>query len=210
MMFGPFPDCASLHPGYGYERKGGLHFADRMKLLNQFNGQITSDFQKWCQAPFAKIFRFAPDPNQFTDSHCLGPHRGALRTSRNAGRDAVDAAASGEQQRAGRMALTRTAKSCRSGAPMPASSLREHAQATVSNKPGHRGEHEVSRKTIARGMPGRSGVTVVTNSCVCFFTHEAAGALGTRHSLRPLFSERRNSFCKNSGEIAPRDRGVAS
>jgi len=24
----------------------------------------------------------------------------------------------------------------------------------VSNKPGHRGEHEVSRKTIARGMPG--------------------------------------------------------
>src|SRR5205809_4800928 len=38
---------------------------------------------------------------------------------------------------------------------------------TVSNKPGHRGEREVSRKTIARGMPGRSGVTVVT-TLVCF------------------------------------------
>jgi len=25
---------------------------------------------------------------------------------------------------------------------------------TVSNKPGHRGEREVSRKTIARGVPG--------------------------------------------------------
>src|SRR5258708_28000970 len=37
---------------------------------------------------------------------------------------------------------------------MLASSLREEAQATVSNKPGHRGEREVSRKTIARGMPG--------------------------------------------------------
>src|SRR5213083_2172308 len=37
---------------------------------------------------------------------------------------------------------------------MLASSLREEAQATVSNKPGHRGEHEISRKTIARGMPG--------------------------------------------------------
>src|SRR6266404_9251307 len=37
---------------------------------------------------------------------------------------------------------------------MPASSLREEAQATVSNKHGHRGEREVSRKTIARGMPG--------------------------------------------------------
>ena len=48
----------------------------------------------------------------------------------------------------------RTAKSCRSDAPRLASSLREAAQATVSNKHGHRGEHEVSRKTIARGMPG--------------------------------------------------------
>src|SRR6476646_1111130 len=33
---------------------------------------------------------------------------------------------------------------------------------TVSNKPGHRGDHEVRRKTIARGMPGRSGEPVVT------------------------------------------------
>ena len=33
---------------------------------------------------------------------------------------------------------------------------------TVANKPGHRGEHEVSRKTIARGVPGNPGVTVVT------------------------------------------------
>src|SRR5439155_12454330 len=37
---------------------------------------------------------------------------------------------------------------------MLASSLREEAQMTVSNKPGHRGEREVSRKTIARGVPG--------------------------------------------------------
>src|SRR5258705_9083281 len=72
----------------------------------------------------------------------------------NAERDAVDAAASGARKRAGRMTLMRTAKSCRSDAPMLASSLREEAQATVSNKPGHRGEREVSRKTIARGMPG--------------------------------------------------------
>jgi hypothetical protein len=67
------------------------------------------------------------------------------------------------------MMLKRTAKSCRSGAPMLASSLREDAQATVSNKPGHRGEREVSRKTIARGMPGRSGVTVVT--MLVYFFH---------------------------------------
>src|SRR6266404_5243150 len=52
------------------------------------------------------------------------------------------------------MMLMRTAKSCGSDAPGLASSLREEAQMTVSNKPGHRGEREVSRKTIARGMPG--------------------------------------------------------
>src|SRR5260221_1986120 len=42
---------------------------------------------------------------------------------------------------------------------------------TVSIKRGHRGEHEVSRKTIARGMPGVSGVTVVTMLVCLFFLH---------------------------------------
>src|SRR5258707_11795846 len=69
------------------------------------------------------------------------------------------------------MMLKRTAKSCRSGTPMLVLSLREEAQATVSNKPGHRGEREVSRKTIARGMPGETGVTVVTTLVCLFFYH---------------------------------------
>jgi hypothetical protein len=81
---------------------------------------------------------------------------------------------------------------------MPASSLREEAQATVSNKHGHREEHEVSRKTIARGMPGRSGVTVVTTLVCLFFTHEAAGASRARHSLRPLNLRRRDIDGKTS------------
>src|ERR1700676_5784632 len=34
-----------------------------------------------CPAPFAKIFLFSPDPNQFTDSHRLVPTRGADRAS---------------------------------------------------------------------------------------------------------------------------------
>jgi hypothetical protein len=48
---------------------------------------------------------------------------------------------------------------------------------------------------------------VVTNSCVCFFTHEAAGALGARHSLRPLISEG-GTFLANLARIARRDREV--
>src|SRR6478735_3177295 len=141
--------------------------------------QIISEIRK---------FRLPTDPNHFYIPHCPGPQRGrfANRHGRWAG-DAVDAAASGERKRARRMMLKRTAKSCRSDAPMLASSLREEAQATVSNKPGHRGEHEVSRKTIARGMPGCSGVTVVTTlGCLFSFGPEAAGASCARHSLRPL------------------------
>jgi hypothetical protein len=40
-------------------------------------------------------------------------------------------------------------------------------QATVATKPGHRGEYEGNRKTIARGMPECLGVPVVT-TLVCF------------------------------------------
>src|SRR6266404_2390396 len=87
----------------------------------------------------------------------------------NAGRDAVDAAA-----RETNAVCWRTAKSCGSDAPGLASSLREEAQMTVATKPGHRGEREVSRKTIARGMPGRSGVTVVT-MLVCFVLFRTRG-----------------------------------
>ena len=52
------------------------------------------------------------------------------------------------------MALKRTAKSCGPDAPTLVSSLRYEAQATVAKEPGHRGEHEVSRKTIRAGKTG--------------------------------------------------------
>jgi hypothetical protein len=43
----------------------------------------------------SKIFCFSANPNQMHIPDILS-HRGALRTSRNAGRDAVDAAAPDE------------------------------------------------------------------------------------------------------------------
>src|SRR5260370_2321066 len=83
----------------------------------------------------------------------------------------------------------RMAKSCGSGAPGLASSRREEAQATVTTKPGHRGEREVSRKTIARGMPGDFRCDRGDYARVLFsFACEAAGASSARHSLRPLIS----------------------
>src|SRR6202163_1781354 len=51
----------------------------------------------------------------------------------------------------------------------------------------------------ACGNAGCSGATVVTTLvCYLHFAHEAAGAAGTRHSPRPLFSKGA-SFKHNSG-----------
>src|SRR5579872_7520390 len=64
-------------------------------------------------------------------------------------------------------------------------------------------------KTIARGMPGRTGVTVVTMLvCLFYFAYEAAGALVARHSLRPL--ARGKGFLQRLGHVVPREGVSAS
>ena len=86
------------------------------------------------------------------------------------------------------MALTRTAKSCGSDAPMLASSLREEAQATVSNK-------LVTGKSTKETVKPLRGECRVDFRCdrgdyarvlTSLIAREASGALGARHSLRPL------------------------
>jgi hypothetical protein len=51
------------------------------------------------------------------------------------------------------------------GAPTLALSLRDDLQATVANKPGHRKEHVISRKTVVQGMPVDPAKPVVTAAC---------------------------------------------
>src|SRR5258707_1033293 len=160
---------------------------------------VHGDYRR-CQAEIPRIVlsKF-PRPALYSD--LVPPPLRGVRTSRTRGGMRWTLAA-----RETSAACWRTAKSCRSDAPMLASSLREAAQATVSNKPGHRGEREVSRKTIARGMPGRSGVTVVTMLvCLFYFACEAAGASRARHSLRPLISED-GTFLANLARNVRRDR----
>ena len=83
--------------------------------------------------------------------------------------------------------LSRTAKSCGPDASTLAFKLVEAIPpATVTIEPDHRGEHVISRNTIARGMPDESGVTVVTISCAFYFCTRGCGASSARHSLRPL------------------------
>ena len=81
----------------------------------------------------------------------VSPERGALAIVTNVGRDAVDDFAPEDERR-----KKRTAKSCGPDAPTLASSERQHPLMTGTIKPGPRGELEVSRNTIAQGMPDRS------------------------------------------------------
>src|SRR6202171_5165368 len=77
-------------------------------------------------------------------------------------------------------------------------------QMKVTRRIRRRGERGISVKTIARGMPGLLRCTCGDYARVlCLnFAREAAGALGTRHSLRPLFPGR--TIHAQLGRIAPR------
>src|SRR2546429_6601790 len=103
-------------------------------------------------------------PKSVVYPRCPVPMEGRLAIVTNAGRDAVDAAA-----RETNAVCLRTAKSCGSDAPIVGVKSAIRSAGDGVKKRGHGGEREVSRKTIARGMPGRSGVTVVTNSYAFLF-----------------------------------------
>src|SRR5258707_9288878 len=131
-----------------------------------------------CPAPFAKIFLFSPDANQFTESRRPVPQRGVSRSSRTRG------GMRWTRQRARRTRPEADGEVVSFWHPDAGVKLAEATPlTTVSIKRGHRGEHEISRKTIARGMPGETGVTVVT-MLVCFVLLRTRGC---GCSERPAF-----------------------
>src|SRR5580692_10898757 len=76
----------------------------------------------------------------------------------------------------------------------------------VARKPGHQGERGISRKTIAQGMPGVSGVPAVTNACAFYHCARGCGCFG-----RPAFPVpsvlSRAEIPAQLGRATPRDRG---
>jgi hypothetical protein len=112
--------------------------------------------------------------------------------------------------------LLRTAKSCGPDAPTLASSsrscvgptgFRQNLSADDGGKrarsPG-RARHK-PLKPLRAGMPGDSGVLVVTRvRSTTTSAHEAAGAVGTRHSPRPSMGAEDN--CKPRAHRAARSR----
>src|SRR6201991_4324934 len=103
----------------------------------------------------------------------------------------------------------RTAKSCGPGAATLASIRPACAGlATVTIKAAHRGEHEVSRKAIARGKPGCLG-------CTCQIRVHTSATLRTRccgRSRRPAFPapslRRGTTRLPELGQIVSRDRSA--
>ena len=63
------------------------------------------------------------------------------------------------------------------------------SHAMGATKPGPQGEHDISVKTIAQGMPDDSAEPVVTAACF-LFCRRAMGEAIARHSLRPLLMQR--------------------
>src|SRR6266436_5589082 len=79
---------------------------------------------------------------------------------------------------------------------------------TVTRRIRRRGEHAISRKTIARGMPVDPSEPVVT-TLVCFVLFRTRGCGCSGHPAFPAPSVGRK-FHAQLGPIAPRDRGRAS
>src|SRR6266705_2667744 len=87
-----------------------------------------------------------------------------------------------------RTVLKRTAKSCGGKSAQPGADKTLIRETTVTKKPGRRGEHEVSRKTIACGNAGFLRWTCGDYARVFVLFHtRGCGCIDTRHSPRPLF-----------------------
>jgi hypothetical protein len=131
-----------------------------------------------CPAPFEKIILFSFCANHFHGCAIPFRLRGVSRSSRTLERDAVDAG--GALTNA---PISRTAKPCGPDAPTLASSVADvSAKRWWQQSPVTRESAEETVKTMARGMPDVSGVTVVTNACA--FYHCARGC---GRAERPAF-----------------------
>jgi hypothetical protein len=115
------------------------------------------------------------------------------------------------------MALLRTAKSCGPDAPTLASSVADvSARRWWQESPVTKESAEETVKTIARGMPGVSGVTVVTNACAFYHCARGCGRAERPAFPAPLLGQHSPSVFRGVkdfaqlGRIAPRDRGGAS
>ena len=134
-----------------------------------------------CPVPNQNIFRFPRRANHlYKLAPSRVPSRGVSRSSRTLGAGCGGRFGAFDEWR-----VKRTAKSCGPDAPTLASSWRKRfrwRQWQESPVTGESAKETV--KTIARGMPGVSGVTVVTNACA--FYQYTRGFCNGRRRVNPF------------------------
>ena len=172
----------SPHPGVLVRTRCRISAARKLRFIQAFQHDLGRP------ACFAKIFRFPSIQIRGSIAPSRPDKRGGSRVVTNAGRDAVDARAPGAirvrravfRERPGAQDERRCAygKTVWSRHPLLVPSLRRlfqpdrvrsaaNPQATVTRRIRRRGEHGISRKTIAQGMPDCS-VCTCTLVCVSF------------------------------------------
>jgi hypothetical protein len=150
------------------------------------DGQITSSYQKSCQAPPAKIFLF-----RFSEIHDYPlpippPQEGRIAIVTDVGsgmrwtRRCFSALARRRGHRLGRP--SRVVLSPPDAGVKPCEMIPRRWWLT---SPVHQGERGAAVKTIVQGMPVDPAQPVVTAACF-FCCRRAMGEAITRHSLRPL------------------------
>ena len=135
--------------------------------------------------------------------------RGAYAlSSRNVGRDAVDAS-SAQDERAACVRRSRVVLTPRRWRQAGRDAFASWP-ATGARKPGPRREHEGTRKTIARGMPEMFGLPVVA-ILVCFHSSHARLRVRRRTGIPcALFFRGRQCLLHDPGADTPRERGGVS
>src|SRR5271169_2705535 len=80
----------------------------------------------------------------------------------------------------------------------------------VAKKPGHQGEHVISRKTIVQGMPGRFRCTCGEYSCAFYLCTRGYGCSGHPAFPAPSLEDRpAPSLLRDSVQAATRAYRVA-
>ena len=163
----------------------------------------TGKSAKNLSSPFAKnilIFRSRESLHIFA----VPSHRGAARDRHGRG-----AGCGGRVGALDEQLRMRTAKSCGPDASTPASSPGEtrFSRVTVTRKPDRRGEYDISRKTIARGMPGVSRCDLTTRvRSTTLIAHAAIGRIGRPAFPAPSDWRGRNEHSKTRAKPAARSR----
>src|SRR5262249_52429 len=161
-----------------------------------------------CQVLESKIFRFIRILNYGMHPPSPRHHEGTLaRSSRNVGAGCDGRWGVSAAQAVRTKTPQRTAKSCGPGAATLASSRWSDRSATVARKAVHRGEHEVSRKTIARGKPGCLGCTCSSTRVLSLTTFRTRDCGRSRRPAFPAPSDRGGpTRLQNPGENESRER----